>query len=314
MVAIRHPTVVAAIQRQTATLATHTRYLHEDILEYAEQLTARHPHTWMHVIFREFRQRGQRRACGWPRWPPATGAAGHGTPYHGITDAVAALTPGVGTPRDLRVVTIAPPPRHLRVSVGMGAAELKAAVQDADGAITRLGERGSSGAFFVDTPSQQRNFDPPAVWAGAVTARVRAAGGLVVATRCNMVWAARFAFLGIRTARSRPDIVIWASRWVTAIPWGGHCQPRIDRGFSASTFLLDLRRHAVAAAPAPPLLEVLNREQPHGQRGGDRRLLVVSTGVVSSPGTRAWAGARPAAAWWMSSARCSEAQCAPSGS
>ncbi len=38
-----HPTVVAAIQRQTAILATHTRYLHENILEYAEQLTARLP-------------------------------------------------------------------------------------------------------------------------------------------------------------------------------------------------------------------------------------------------------------------------------
>ncbi len=38
-----HPTVVRAIQQQTAILATHTRYLHSRILEYAERLTATFP-------------------------------------------------------------------------------------------------------------------------------------------------------------------------------------------------------------------------------------------------------------------------------
>ena len=38
-----HPQVVAAIQKQTALLATHTRYLHARILEYAERLTATLP-------------------------------------------------------------------------------------------------------------------------------------------------------------------------------------------------------------------------------------------------------------------------------
>ena len=34
-----HPAVVEAIARQAATLNTHTRYLHETILEYVERLT-----------------------------------------------------------------------------------------------------------------------------------------------------------------------------------------------------------------------------------------------------------------------------------
>ena len=33
--------------------------------------------------------------------------------YHGITDAVAALTPSTGEPRDPRVVTLATPPLAL---------------------------------------------------------------------------------------------------------------------------------------------------------------------------------------------------------
>jgi 4-aminobutyrate aminotransferase-like enzyme len=36
-----HPTVVEALTRQIATLNTHTRYLHENILEYAERLTGK---------------------------------------------------------------------------------------------------------------------------------------------------------------------------------------------------------------------------------------------------------------------------------
>ena len=35
-----HPRVVEAISRQAATLNTHTRYLHETILNYVERLTA----------------------------------------------------------------------------------------------------------------------------------------------------------------------------------------------------------------------------------------------------------------------------------
>ena len=36
-----HPHVVEALTKQIATLNTHTRYLHENILEYAERLTGK---------------------------------------------------------------------------------------------------------------------------------------------------------------------------------------------------------------------------------------------------------------------------------
>src|SRR6201999_673688 len=38
-----HPRVVEAIAKQAATLNTHTRYLHELILDYAERLIATFP-------------------------------------------------------------------------------------------------------------------------------------------------------------------------------------------------------------------------------------------------------------------------------
>src|ERR1700730_15718924 len=119
-----HPTVVAAIQRQTAILATHTRYLHENILEYAERLTARLPAHLDACIF--VNSGSEANDVAWRMAQMATGHHGglimeHA--YHGITEAVSALTPSAGQPRDPRVVTIAPPPVHLRVGVGMTAAE-----------------------------------------------------------------------------------------------------------------------------------------------------------------------------------------------
>jgi 4-aminobutyrate aminotransferase-like enzyme len=36
-----HPHVVEAVSRQIATLNTHTRYLHDNILDYAERLTGK---------------------------------------------------------------------------------------------------------------------------------------------------------------------------------------------------------------------------------------------------------------------------------
>lgn len=45
-----HPKVVEAIARQSATLNTHTRYLHEGILDYAELLVERFQHGLSQVI------------------------------------------------------------------------------------------------------------------------------------------------------------------------------------------------------------------------------------------------------------------------
>src|ERR1017187_8777928 len=101
-----HPTVVQAIQKQTAILSTHTRYLHGGILEYAERLTATLPARLDACIFVNSGSEANDVA-----WRIAQSATGHKgglvmqNAYHGITDAVAALTPSTGEPRDARVVT-----------------------------------------------------------------------------------------------------------------------------------------------------------------------------------------------------------------
>jgi 4-aminobutyrate aminotransferase-like enzyme/Ser/Thr protein kinase RdoA (MazF antagonist) len=262
-----HPTVVAAIQRQTATLATHTRYLHENILQYAEQLTARLP---VHLDACIFVNSGsEANDVAWRMAQMATGHRGglvmdHA--YHGITDAVAALTPGVGKPRDPKVATIAPPPRHVRVSVGMTAAELDAAAQDADGAIARLAEQGlGPAAFFVDSSLTSSGvFDPPAAWAAAVSARVRAAGGLIVADEVQYgLGRSGSHFWGFERRGLRPDIVTMGKPVGNGYPMGVVVANRslIEAFQAAYGFFSTFGGNAVAAAAGLAVLEVLDREQ-----------------------------------------------------
>jgi len=262
-----HPTVVAAIQRQTAILATHTRYLHGDILEYAEQLTARLPAHLNTCIF--VNSGSEANDVAWRMAQMATGHAGGlvmDNAYHGITDAVAALTPLVGRPHDPRVVTIVPPPAHSRVGEEMRPAELAAAEQDTDGAIARLAERGfEPAAFYIDTGITSSGiFDPPAAWAAAVTARVRAAGGLIVADEVQYgLGRSGSHFWGFERRGLNPDIVTMGKPVGNGYPMGVVIANRaLVEAFQARFgFFSTFGGNPVAAAAGLAVLRVLDQEQ-----------------------------------------------------
>jgi 4-aminobutyrate aminotransferase-like enzyme/Ser/Thr protein kinase RdoA (MazF antagonist) len=261
-----HPTVVAAIQRQTAILATHTRYLHENILEYAEQLTGRLPAHLDACIF--VNSGSEANDVAWRMANMATGHRGgvvmdHA--YHGITDAVAALTPGVGMPHDPQVATIAPPPAHLRVGEGMNAAELAAAVQVTDGAIAALAERGfAPAAFFIDTAITSSGiFDPPAAWAAAVSGRLRAAGSLIVADEVQYgLGRSGSHFWGFERRGLVPDIVTMGKPVGNGYPMGVVVANRaLIEAFQAKFgFFSTFGGNAVAAAAGLAVLQVLDGE------------------------------------------------------
>jgi 4-aminobutyrate aminotransferase-like enzyme/Ser/Thr protein kinase RdoA (MazF antagonist) len=262
-----HPTVVAAIQRQTAILATHTRYLHENILEYAEQLTARLPSHLNACIF--VNSGSEANDVAWRMAQMATGHRGglimeHA--YHGITDAVAALTPSGGRPRDPRVVTIASPPDSLQVSDAMASAQLSEAAQDVDRAIATLAERGfAPAAFYIDTAITSSGiFDPPPAWAAAVTGRVRAAGGLVVADEVQYgLGRSGSHFWGFERRGLEPDIVTMGKPVGNGYPMGVVVANRaLIEAFQAKFgFFSTFGGNAVAAAAGLAVLKVLEREQ-----------------------------------------------------
>ncbi len=261
-----HPAVVEAIQRQTAILATHTRYLHENILDYAERLTARLPAHLNSCIF--VNSGSEANDVAWRMAKMATGQPGgivmeHA--YHGITDAVAALTPNVGRPHDPRVVTIAAPAADLCAADDMDGEMLDAALQDAERAIADLAGRGfAPAAFFIDSCITSSGiFDPPAAWGAAVTKRLRAAGSLIVADEVQYgLGRSGSHFWGFERRGIEPDIVTLGKPVANGYPMGVVVANRalIEAFQSKFGFFSTFGGNPVAAAAALAVLQVLDAE------------------------------------------------------
>jgi 4-aminobutyrate aminotransferase-like enzyme/Ser/Thr protein kinase RdoA (MazF antagonist) len=262
-----HPTVVQAIERQTATLATHTRYLHERILDYAERLTATCPAHLDACIF--VNSGSEANDIAWRLAKFASGHAGAvvmAHAYHGITDAVAALTPGVGQPQDSHVVTLGLPPAALRASGSLSAEELAAATAEADRAVHALAGRGvAPAAFFLDTALTSSGIlDPPPQWGAAVTARIRAAGGLIVADEVQYGFGRSGShFWGFERRGLSPDIVTLGKPVGNGYPMGVVIAGRhLIEAFQARFgFFSTFGGNPVAAAAGLAVLDVLERER-----------------------------------------------------
>jgi 4-aminobutyrate aminotransferase-like enzyme len=94
-----HPRVVAAIAEQASRLNTHTRYLAEPTIAYAEQLLATMPASLRHLMFtctgseaNDLALRIARAATG------GTGVLVTSYAYHGVTAEVAAISPSLVGP------------------------------------------------------------------------------------------------------------------------------------------------------------------------------------------------------------------------
>ncbi len=107
-----HPAVVGAVSRQWATLNTHTRYLHEMILDYAERLVATFPAPLTQVMFtctgseaNDLAYRIAKHHTG------GTGVIVTSLAYHGVSDAVSQFSPSLGdhVPRGPHVRLVAAP-------------------------------------------------------------------------------------------------------------------------------------------------------------------------------------------------------------
>jgi len=92
-----HPRVTAAIAEQAAVLNTHTRYLHEGIVRYAEDLLSTMPDALGHVMFTctgseagDLALRIAKRHTG------RTGVIVTRNAYHGVTTEIAAISPSLG--------------------------------------------------------------------------------------------------------------------------------------------------------------------------------------------------------------------------
>ncbi|WP_424629869.1 aspartate aminotransferase family protein [Bradyrhizobium sp. SYSU BS000235] len=93
-----HPHVTAALSKQAATLNTHTRYLTDGILDYAERLLSSFPKELSNVMFactgseaNDLAYRAARTFTG------GTGVIVTQLAYHGVTIAISEMSPSLGS-------------------------------------------------------------------------------------------------------------------------------------------------------------------------------------------------------------------------
>lgn len=180
-----HPHVVGAICKQAQKLNTHTRYLHELVLEYAEKLTDKFPDGLDIAMFACTGTEANELALRLAR--ARTGASGmivtdHA--YHGTSWAISQITSCYKTSekRGDNIVTVPTPGSYRGLYAGDGQAADKYAghLQTAVDTLARRGHRPA--AFIVDTIFSNEGLPivPPGYLAKAVEI-VRQAGGLFVA-------------------------------------------------------------------------------------------------------------------------------------
>jgi 4-aminobutyrate aminotransferase-like enzyme len=179
-----HPRVVQAVTQQQRLLATHSRYLHEAIVELAEQLKATLPPELDAVMM--VNSGSEANDLAWRIARAATGRSGAvvtACAYHGLTEATHALSPEVwakGEQPD-HVATI-PAPDGYRGPYRRdqeGWAQRYAA--HLDDAARALGDHGLAALYLDPAFTADGILSPPPAYLQDAARRARAVGGLVVA-------------------------------------------------------------------------------------------------------------------------------------
>ncbi|MBA0159202.1 aspartate aminotransferase family protein [Pectobacterium versatile] len=113
-----HPAVIDAVHQQMTQLNTHTRYLHERILDYSEQLLATAPAAINRAMYMCTGSEANDLAIRVARaWSGGTGVIVSREAYHGTSDLTSGVSPALGSGQPLAATTrLVPPPDAYRVN------------------------------------------------------------------------------------------------------------------------------------------------------------------------------------------------------
>ncbi|TDG03555.1 aspartate aminotransferase family protein [Paraburkholderia guartelaensis] len=259
-----HPKVVEAIASQAAVLNTHTRYLHDGILTYAEKLLATFPGALSNVMFTCTGSEANDLALRIARF--RTGGSGiivTQLAYHGVTSAVAAVSSSLGesVPLGTDVRTVPAPDTYLGDPATVGerfAQGVKAAIAD----LKRHGIKPA--ALLVDTIfSSDGVFADPAGFLGPAVEAIRAEGGLFIADEVQAGFARTGSKMwGFQRHGIVPDIVTMGKPMGNGHPIAGLVvRPEVVSEFGASgRYFNTFGGNPVSCAAAMATLRVIQEE------------------------------------------------------
>lgn len=177
-----HPKVVSAIAAQAAVLNTHTRYLDEKILDYAERLLATFPEEIERVMFTCTGSEAVDLALRIARYyTGGTGIIITENAYHGVTASAAEISPSLGPnmPLGTHVITVPAPDAYRADGQDVG----EAFAADIAKAIAFMRRHGIKPAAFIADSifSTDGIFSDPAGFLKKALDVVHEAGALYIA-------------------------------------------------------------------------------------------------------------------------------------
>ncbi len=218
-----NPNVAAAMHQQLQTLNVHSRYLHEDILEYAEKLCALHASSIESVVFccsgteanevamtmARIATKGKAFIC--------TNAA-----YHGNSNQVGQLTHvPVGDRNRNHTYSIPYPQKFRPIAKGLTDQELSLEyLKTLEGVITQITAEGIglAGILFCPIFANEGLPDIPEGYMKSATEMVRAAGGLVIIDEVQSGFCRTGNWWGYQTVGIEPDIVTMGKPMGNGLP------------------------------------------------------------------------------------------------
>ncbi|UXA17723.1 aspartate aminotransferase family protein [Mycobacterium sp. SMC-4] len=256
-----HPRVVAAMTRQAETLNTHTRYLHEEILQYSERLLGLlHLDQVMYACTgSEANDLALRIAQSYTE---ARGVIVTREAYHGNTAAVTEISPSIGGASVMggHVRTVGAPD-----SYRLGADAPARFLADVQAAIADLQASGHGVCcLIVDTIFSSDGIYPePSVLAPAVAA-VRAAGGVFIADEVQPGFGRTGeAMWGFVRHRIAPDLVTLGKPMANGLPVAAVAARRevLDIFAREVPYFNTFAGNPVSMATASAVLDVIEDEQ-----------------------------------------------------
>lgn len=261
-----HPRVVDAICRQARELNTHTRYLHEAVVELAERLTATLPESLDTAMFCCSGSEANELALRIAR--SATGAEGMivvDFAYHGNTRATHEISTESIAPDALppHVVSVPAPDVYRGLHRGDDAAERYAGhVHDA---IAVLRQRGiAPAAFIIDTiVSSSGVVTPPPGYLKGVADIVHEAGALFIADEVQPGFGRTGRhFWGFEADGVEPDIVTMGKPMGNGHPISALVAKRelVERFAGEDSYFNTFGGNPVSCAAALAVLDVIEDE------------------------------------------------------
>ncbi|HEU0205511.1 MAG TPA: aminotransferase class III-fold pyridoxal phosphate-dependent enzyme [Pseudolysinimonas sp.] len=286
-----HPRIVAAIAEQAARLNTHTRYLDEATIVYAEDLLSTFPAHLQNVMFTCTGSEANDLALRIAK--AATGGEGvivTRNAYHGVTTEIAAISPSLGGVDSLapwvRMIDAPTPGVDLGVQVVAALESLAAA-----------GIRPA--ALIVDTIFASDGMLPDAAGLPAAVAAIRAAGGIFIADEVQPGFGRlgrsdpSGSLWGFARHALEPDLVSLGKPMGNGHPIAGVVARRelVDDFAARGRYFNTFGGNAVSIAAAQATLDVLREEglPEHAAAVGGR--LLAALGAIDDPRIGAVRGA-----------------------